>query len=574
MDGKKRKSWRDILPYNMRDGWQNLSFRLLFVVLATFLPLNVMGIVAAGVMWSGSSQELYGVYEREINNGMGGLDEAIAELDENVENLYVDNIGSLTLPGAKDDLVGYGVLLETVAYMKEGGLEGLVYLYDRQKGELHMKQSGELRSQEMLQEIEEDLYITFPLPYRSGWHFREFAGQLFYYRYYKCANYNIGMLLDVKANMESTFEADFFSEKEFYFTDGNLLYRYTNGVPEREGLEEWENLLQKQTSWQVVGWESAHTEMKACLRVESGRFLSSIPLVYWLLLFLSISFVLLGILLWRMIKKDVLMPLGILERAMRKLREGEREFRITEIDEGQTLEMKYLCDVFNKMAQEVQESYEKDIKMVQAQLDNLRLQVNPHMLLNSFNMIYSLAQLRNYECIQDFALYLVDYFRYILKEADDLVTLQKEMKFVESYLGIQRIRFPDTFGSVYNMQEGCEEALVPPLLIENFVENAMKYALKPGETIEILINARREEDKLLLSVCDTGNGMSEEVLEKVQDGEVYVDKLGHKHIGIWNCRRRMEVFYGDAAGMKIISAPGQGTQIWLELPFLTGDVCH
>lgn len=568
MDGKKRKSWRDILPYDMRDGWQNLSFRLLFVVLATFLPLNVMGIVAAGVMWSGSSRELYGAYEREINNGMGGLDEAIAELDENVENLFMDNIGNLTLPGAKDDLIGYEVLLQTGGYMAEEGLDGLVYLYDRQGGELHMKQSGSLRSQEILQEIEEDLYITFPLPYRSGWHFREFAGRLYYYRYYKCANYNIGMLLDVKANMESTFEADFFSEKEFYFTDGNLLYRYTNGIPERENLEEWDWLLEKQTSWQVVGWESAHTDLKACLRVESGRFLSSIPLVYWLLLFLSISFVLLGLLLWGMIKKDVLTPLGVLERAMRKLREGEREFRITEIDEGETMEMKYLCDAFNKMAQEVQESYEKDIKMVQAQLDNLRLQVNPHMLLNSFNMIYSLAQLQNYECIQDFALYLVDYFRYILKEADDLVTLKKEMKFVESYLGIQRIRFPDTFGSVYNMQEGCEKALVPPLLIENFVENAMKYALKPGETIEILINARREEDKLLLSVCDTGNGMSEEVLERIQDGEVYVDRLGHKHIGIWNCRRRMEVFYGDAASMKIISAPGQGTQIWLELPFL------
>lgn len=419
-----------------------------------------------------------------------------------------------------------------------------------------------------MKEIEEGLYITFPLPYRFGWHFREFAGQLYYYRYYKCANYNIGMLLDVKANMESTFEAEFFSEKEFYFTDGNLLYRYTDGVPESENMEEWEKLLQKQTSWQVVGWESSHTGMRACLRVEGGRFLSSIPLVYWLLLFLSISFVLLGVLLWRMIKKDVLLPLGVMERAMRKLREEEREFRITGIDEGQTLEMKYLCNAFNKMAQEVQESYEKDIKMVQAQLDNLRLQVNPHMLLNSFNMIYSLAQLQNYECIQDFALYLVDYFRYILKEADDLVTLQKEMKFVESYLGIQRIRFPDTFGSVYNMQEGCEKALVPPLLIENFVENAMKYALKPGEMIEILINARREEDKLLLSVCDTGNGMSEEVLKKVQDGEVYVDRLGRKHIGVWNCRRRMEVFYGGAADMKIVSAPGQGTQIWLELPFL------
>lgn len=122
--------------------------------------------------------------------------------------------------------------------------------------------------------------------------------------------------------------------------------------------------------------------------------------------------------------------------------------------------------------------------MYQTQLDNLRLQVNPHMLLNSFNMIYSLAQSRNFQCIQEYSLLLVEYFRYALKETDHFVTLDREMDFVENYISIQKIRFPGAFTSVHNIQEECMQALVPPLLIENFVENAMKYALIPGKTVE------------------------------------------------------------------------------------------
>ena len=207
--------------------------------------------------------------------------------------------------------------------------------------------------------------------------------------------------------------------------------------------------------------------------------------------------------------------------------------------------------------------------MYQVQLDNLRLQVNPHMLLNSFNMIYSLAQSRNFQCIQEYSLLLVEYFRYALKETDRFVTVEKEMEFVENYVNIQKIRFPGAFTSVHRIQPDCAEALVPPLLIENFVENAMKYALVSGSTIEVLINIRQEEKHLLISICDTGRGIKPEILDCLKRGEIYRDKMGKEHIGVWNCRRRMEVFYGDAASMKITSSLGQGTQVWLDVPYMT-----
>lgn len=83
----------------------------------------------------------------------------------------------------------------------------------------------------------------------------------------------------------------------------------------------------------------------------------------------------------------------------------------------------------------------------------------------------------------------------------------------------------------------------------------------------MLINIRREEERLLISVCDTGRGIKPEILACLQKGEVYRDRMGKEHIGVWNCRRRMEVFYGKETSMNIISDFGQGTQVWLDIPF-------
>ena len=73
---------------------------------------------------------------------------------------------------------------------------------------------------------------------------------------------------------------------------------------------------------------------------------------------------------------------------------------------------------------------------------------------------------------------------------------------------------------------------------------------------------------MLISVTDTGRGMGEEVLNKISNGEIYLDKRGEKHIGIWNCRRRMEVFYGSDTKFSIVSKPEEGTQVWIELPLI------
>ena len=303
--------------------------------------------------------------------------------------------------------------------------------------------------------------------------------------------------------------------------------------------------------------------------------LRSLPVWFWIAQIIAFITLLLCPFLYKRLQKDVLDPIETLTTATRAFGE-DRNYRIPEQGDRVSDDYLSLFHGFNDMADEVQASYDKDVRILETEMENLRLQVNPHMLLNSYNMIYALAQSKNYEVIQDYTLCLTDYFRYVLRRGQKLVTVRQELEFVDNFIRIQRIRFPGRFSYVYQAEESCMDALIPPLLIENFVENAIKYALEPREAIEIVVSVQKDRNKngrevLHIAITDTGSGIRPEVLEKLQAGEPYVDAAGHKHIGIYNCMRRIELFYGEEGDVHFSSGEGLGTQIYLVVPFMTAD---
>lgn len=547
-------------------GWNSLPARLIYVVISTFLPLNIMVIAVAALVIIKASQQVQESYQRELDFTMEQQEEQLSQIDRHMNSLTVSYLTALTLAESNDNMISYEILKELSETFAAAEQVGIYYLYDKMSGQLFVKYTPYAYSYQEIEQLKSTSAEDVPQT-PNEWRLCRLKGKWFSIRYYEYTNYRIGFLVDVR-NTAETAKGTLPEEAELLFSDGRLTLRIAGGAATVEETSR-DTLKQGGLRYQAVEWSSKALGLTLLARIPRSSFLGAIPVMYWVLLVISFLSVFLIFGLWRMLKRRVVGPIKYLEDAMKQLETQHLDYRITQVEDGETDEFRYLYEGFNRMAEEVESSYQKEIKMVKAQLDNLRLQVNPHMLLNSFHIIYSLAQSKNYECIQEFSLHLVEYFRYALKETDSFVTLQKEMAFVENYIGIQKIRFPGAFTCVYNIQPGAERAMVPPLLIQNFVENAMKYALVPDKLIEVLINVRREEDKLFLSVCDTGSGIREEVLERLKSGEVYVDKLGRRHIGIWNCRRRMEVFYGDKASLNIISSRGQGTQIWLELPFLT-----
>ena len=354
--------------------------------------------------------------------------------------------------------------------------------------------------------------------------------------------------------------------------DGIWAYRVLSEEGETGEAERFDALL---NGGQHYLWQQNDGSLRVLVAFSFSLSLRSLSLWFWISLSAALVTLLMCPFLYKRLKLDILDPLETLNTATQAFGE-DRSYRIPPQPERVSEDFRLLFGSFNDMAKEVQESYEKDIKVLETEMDNLRLQVNPHMLLNSYNTIYALAESKNYPVIQDYTLCLVDYFRYILRQGQQLSTVRQELEFVDNFIRIQRIRFPGRFSYVYQAEDACMEARIPPLLIENFVENAVKYALNPSEAIEIVVSVRKEQNKngketLHIAITDTGSGIRPEVLEKLKAHEPYIDENGHRHIGIYNCLRRIELFYGEEGEVSFSSSEGMGTQIYLIVPFLSAD---
>ena len=330
----------------------------------------------------------------------------------------------------------------------------------------------------------------------------------------------------------------------------------------------------RQSRYQYV-WQGEELPFQVLVTFSYHFALANVPFILWVGLLLSAVTVVLSPFLYKRLRLDILEPMKTLRNAIDTLR-ADNAYRIPPQSRKISDDFLSIFDDFNQMAEEIQVSHEKDLKLMESEMDNLRLQVNPHMLLNSYNMIYALAESKNYSVIQDYTLCLVDYFRYVLRRGQKLVSVGQELEFVENFIRIQRIRFPGRFSYVYQVDEDAMQAQIPPLLIENFVENAVKYALDPTKPIEIVVFVRKEaddtgKDKLHIAITDTGSGIRPEVLEKLEKREPYIDEAGHRHIGIYNCFRRIELFYGEEGDIHFSSGQNQGTQIYLVVPYILSE---
>ena len=252
---------------------------------------------------------------------------------------------------------------------------------------------------------------------------------------------------------------------------------------------------------------------------------------------------------------------------MQEILRGNIDYRISKF--SNTQEFSRIEEAFNRVLDYSRDLkiriYEHEIAMEKEKLMNLRLQINPHLLLNSLNTISSLAVNGKTAEIQEFSLNLSKYFRYSLRNTSELVTVRSEIDFIKAYNKVQKIRYPNAFYLVYDVEEEIMEERIPPLIIQNFVENSTKYALKADTEIEILVIVRKEEEKLRISVCDNGRGMEKEMLEKIEREETIRDSRG-EHVGILNCLHRLQTIYGKEAKFQITSERGTGTQVWIEIP--------
>ncbi|HWP85010.1 MAG TPA: histidine kinase [Terriglobia bacterium] len=202
--------------------------------------------------------------------------------------------------------------------------------------------------------------------------------------------------------------------------------------------------------------------------------------------------------------------------------------------------------------------------LVQARLDALTAQINPHFLFNTLNSIASLAR-TDPEAARQVIFKLSSILRQLLKKHENFISLREELAFIDDYLSIEAIRFgPEKLRVIKEIEPETLPLLVPSMLLQPIVENAIRHGLSPRlEGGEIRLRSHRQDGRLVLEVQDNGVGIPAEFL-----GQGLDRNAGPQGIGINNVRERLRVLFGSDFAFRIQSPPEGGTAIQLELPLL------
>ncbi len=203
--------------------------------------------------------------------------------------------------------------------------------------------------------------------------------------------------------------------------------------------------------------------------------------------------------------------------------------------------------------------------LLEARLDALQRQINPHFLFNTLNSITSLVRSRP-DLAREMIVKLANILRVLLKDREAFVPFSEELAFTDDYLDIEVVRFGEKLRVVKEIAEETLHVVVPSMLLQPLIENSIKHGLEPridGGTVTVRSRMTRE-GRLLIEVEDDGVGMEP---GRAAAGEIVRPGTG---IGMKNVRERMEVLYGAGAEVEMESRPGRGTKVTLLMPVLDG----
>lgn len=220
----------------------------------------------------------------------------------------------------------------------------------------------------------------------------------------------------------------------------------------------------------------------------------------------------------------------------------------------------YLIINYSLMIQEEREKALLATSMAhQAQLKMLRYQLNPHFLFNTLNAISSLVLTKKYEKANGMLGKLSSFLRYsLVNQPTQKTTFEQELHALKLYLDIEKVRFQKRLKIKFKISPEAKMALMPSLLLQPLVENAVKYAIAPSEAGgEIIVSGACEGDNLILKVRDTGPGMGKqkETTSNLSSG-----------VGIANIKARLTQLYGNKQSFTLKNVKPRGLEATIIIP--------
>lgn len=254
-------------------------------------------------------------------------------------------------------------------------------------------------------------------------------------------------------------------------------------------------------------------------------------------------------------------PIERLTTAMKKAEAGDFSVRIPVKGND---EIQYLVSRYNEMEEKIEQliekNYKSEIRNKESEIMALNLQLNPHFLYNTLNVINLMALEEGELEISKMVISVSDMMQYTFRNKRELVRLEEELTWLKNYTYIMQQRFEGKFEVTYEIAESISEYMVPKLLFEPLVENAIIHGFKTMDFGGLVkISCDLKGDKMELRVVDNGQGITEERLQAVLDGSA-------ERIGVLNVKKRLTLIYGQEAGFDIQTEPNKGCSICITIP--------
>ncbi|MEO7653826.1 MAG: histidine kinase [Bryobacteraceae bacterium] len=200
--------------------------------------------------------------------------------------------------------------------------------------------------------------------------------------------------------------------------------------------------------------------------------------------------------------------------------------------------------------------------LMQARLDALTNQINPHFLFNTLNSVSALIR-TNPPQARVVVYKLSNILRRLLRKTDNFSTVREELNFIEDYLSIEVVRFGDKLRFHKDVQPDTLDMQLPSMMLQPLIENCIKHGLSSKiEGGSITLRTARVENRLRLLIEDDGVGIAETKLATLLE----------QGIGVSNVNERLKVLFGADYRIWIDSKPGQGTRIEIEVPELRSNL--
>ena len=270
-------------------------------------------------------------------------------------------------------------------------------------------------------------------------------------------------------------------------------------------------------------------------------------------------------------------PIQKMCKTIEEIEDGNMDARAPDLGND---ELGTMARGFNLMIEQLQEQFrtnlERQDRLRIAEFKNLQAQISPHFLYNTLETIKILAKLGMNDEVGVVVSKLGILLRSGMNFKQEMIPLKDELHVVESYIAIQQVRLEDKFTYTENISPELMDCMVPNLVVQPLVENAVVHGIEAKRGTGILeLTGWLEGNDVYIEIYDNGEGIDQKTLDRIfkgEAGQTDEETPARVSIGMLNVHRRLKLYYGDSYGLSVESKPGFYTRVRLHIPKVEGSV--